>query len=69
MAFAHSGMTWKTLCTENVSSDGAVTDVGFCAKTLDASSIATENADVVKHGGFFHKLAVGVQFGMVVNDG
>ena len=67
--FTYSGMARKSLCTKQLCTNGAMTDVRLSAKALNASSIATEDADVVQHGGFFHKLTVGMQFGMVVHDG
>ena len=69
MSFAHSGMAWESLCTEQFCTDGAMTDIWFGTKALDAGCVTTENADVVEHGGFFYKWTVCIQFGVLVNNG
>lgn len=69
MSFAHSGMAWESLCTKQFCTDGAMTDIWFGTKALDAGCVTTENADVVEHGGFFQELAIHVQFWFLPSNG
>ena len=42
----------------------SMTDIGFRAKTLDAGSIAPDDADIVEHRGFLEKFLVKLQLRM-----
>ena len=66
MAFAHERMTWKSLRTEYLRPDGAMTYIWAVAMTMDAWRVGTQDAYVVKHSRLFDKLAVGTKFGMGV---
>lgn len=67
MAFAYAGMTLKTFVAHELGSEDAVTDVGFGAETVYARGVGEEDAYVMEHGGFFNKLTVGTEFGVVIH--
>ena len=68
VALGNSGVAGKALLTQHLPSYLPVTEIGFCAKALDAGSIAPDDADVVKHGGLEDEVLVEIEFGMGLTD-
>ena len=62
MALSHTGMALVALCSEQFATNLSVTNVGFGTMTMDGRGIATEDAQVVQHSGFFEELNVNRQF-------
>ena len=69
VTLADQRMTGIALGAQDVGTDDAMTDVGLGAETLDAGSVGTEDAKVVKHGGLGHKRGVNTQLGMAGGKG
>lgn len=68
VAFCHASMARKALSPENGSANQTVTDVVFGAKALDARSIGSQNAYIVKHGCLIKKLPVEAQLGVSITN-
>jgi hypothetical protein len=58
MSFTYSGVSLVTFRPHDCCSKYAMADVWLFAMTVDAGGVGHEYADVVKHGGFFHKSQV-----------
>ena len=65
MTLADTGVTLgQSLAAQHFSTTDAMTNVWFCAMTLNAGSIYTNDSNVVKHRSLLYKVAVDMQFGM-----
>lgn len=65
MTLADTGVTLgQSLAAQHFCAADAMTNVWFCAMTLNAGSIYADDSDVVKHGSLLYKVAVDMQFGM-----
>lgn len=59
MTLADTGKTlWQTLAAQHFSTTDAMTNVWFCAMTLNAGGIYADDSDVVKHRSLLYKVAV-----------
>lgn len=59
MTLADTSITLgQSLTTQHFSTTDAMTNVWFCAMTLNAGSIYTNDSDVVKHRSLLYKVAV-----------
>ena len=59
MTLADTGVTLgQSLAAQHFSTTDAMTNVWFCAMTLNAWSIYTNDSDVVKHRSLLYKVAV-----------
>ena len=59
MTLADTSITLgQSLAAQHFSTTDAMTNVWFCAMTLNAGSIYTNDSDVVKHRSLLYKIAV-----------
>lgn len=59
MTLADTGVTLgQSLAAQHFSTTDTMTNVWFCAMTLNAGSIYTNDSDVVKHRSLLYKVAV-----------
>lgn len=59
MTLADTSITLgQSLAAQHFSTTDAMTNVWFCAMTLNAGSIYTNDSDVVKHRSLLYKVAV-----------
>ncbi len=59
MTLADTSITLgQSLAAQHFSTTDTMTNVWFCAMTLNAGSIYTNNSDVVKHRSLLYKVAV-----------
>lgn len=59
MTLADTGVTLgQSLAAQHFSTTDAMTNVRFCAMTLNAGSIYADDSDVVKHRSLLYKVAV-----------
>lgn len=65
MTLADTGKTlWQTFAAQHFCAADAMTNVRFCAMTLNAGSIYTNDSDVVKHRCLLNEINIDVKFGM-----
>jgi hypothetical protein len=64
MTFTYQRMTLPPFLSKNLCTQHPMTDIRFCTETLDAWGIATEDADIMKHGGFLEKFLIKPQLRM-----
>ena len=61
MSLAHACVAFgQMLVAQNLGSANAVSDVWLCAVAMDAGSVDTYDANVVKHGSLKYKVGVDV---------
>ena len=65
MTLADTGKTlWQAFAAQHFCAADAMTNVRFCAMTLNAGSIYTNDSDVVKHRCLLNEIYVHVKLGM-----
>lgn len=68
MSFAHTCMCLVTFVSEHLCTYDAMTYIGCFTETIYAWSVTFDDADVMKHSGFFHKSSVSMQLGVCIDN-